>query len=39
MRLIPVTLFILASDCLRLHASQACPPGYIDCGRGVCCPQ
>ena len=19
--------------------SHACPQGYIDCGRGVCCPQ
>lgn len=19
--------------------SHACPKGYVDCGRGVCCPQ
>jgi hypothetical protein len=31
---------VLALAVLTLStASYACPPGYADCGRGVCCPQ
>jgi hypothetical protein len=38
MRLISAALFILALIAFA-HASHACPPSYVDCGRGVCCPQ
>jgi hypothetical protein len=38
MRLISAVLFILALIAFA-HVSYAGPPGYVDCGRGVCCPQ
>jgi hypothetical protein len=38
MRLISAILFALAL--LAIPAiGHACPAGYVDCGRGVCCPQ
>jgi hypothetical protein len=38
MRVISAVLFILSLIAFA-HATQACPSGYVDCGRGVCCPQ
>jgi hypothetical protein len=35
-----IIILLLAGTAFQLVASpaNACPPGYIDCGRGVCCP-
>ncbi len=35
-----ILILLLACTALQLVTSPAtaCPPGYADCGRGVCCP-
>lgn len=40
MRLISVILLMLLSSAVIVGPGHAaCPNGYVDCGRGVCCPR
>lgn len=40
MRLISAALLMLLLSAALVGPSYAaCPNGYVDCGRGVCCPQ
>ena len=38
MRLISAALLTLALIIIA-QPGHTCPQGYVDCGRGVCCPQ
>jgi len=38
MRLMYAALLALALITIA-RPGHACPQGYVDCGRGVCCPQ
>ena len=36
----PIFAALLALALISIaQPGLACPPGYVDCGRGVCCPQ
>jgi hypothetical protein len=39
MRLMYAALLALALIITIAQPGHACPQGYVDCGRGVCCPQ
>jgi hypothetical protein len=39
MRLMSAALLTLALIVIAQPSYAGCPSGYVDCGRGVCCPR